>query len=48
MDWFRATVAGVVTAAAVLLAPGQPAISGESAPQHCEQLWLWWIPLPCL
>jgi hypothetical protein len=48
MGLFRATVVGVVGAAVVLLAPGEAAVSSETAPQHCERVWLWWIPLPCL
>jgi hypothetical protein len=48
MGLFRATVVGVVGAAVVLLAPGVAAAGSGTAPQHCEQMWLWWIPMPCL
>jgi hypothetical protein len=48
MGLFRATVVGVVSAAVVLVAPGEAAAGSGTAPQHCEQVWLWWIPMPCL
>ncbi|MGY1707054.1 hypothetical protein ACI79C_21010 [Geodermatophilus sp. SYSU D00697] len=49
MSWFRTAVVGVVVATAVLLNPGAAAAnSSDAAPQHCEQMWIWWIPLPCL
>ncbi len=45
MRAFRATVVAVVSAAAVLFAPGV-ATAGDRG-SGCEDLWFWWIPLPC-
>ena len=47
MRLLRATVVGVVVAAAVLLAPGAAAADHGATQQDCERLWFWWIPLPC-
>ena len=48
MRLLRAAVIGVVGAAAVLLAPGVAAADSGTAPQDCDQIWIWWIPFPCL
>jgi hypothetical protein len=46
MRALRASVIAVVGAAAVLFAPGVAAADDRS--DDCDQLWFWWIPLPCL
>jgi hypothetical protein len=47
MRLLRAAVAGVVGAAAVLLAPGVAAADAAATQPQCERIWIWWIPFPC-
>jgi len=44
---FRATVIGIVGAAAVLLVPGSAPAGDGTALWTCERQWIWWIPFPC-
>ena len=46
MRALRTSVVAVMGAAAVLFAPAVVAVDDGSG--DCDQLWFWWIPLPCL
>ena len=48
MRMIRAAAVVVVGVAAVLFAPGVAAADSGTAPQDCDRIWLWWIPMPCL